>query len=97
MKLKAVPSLNPIPQTLACSGLVGIFLMATAWAEDSVFISEPEMLQQRGAGEGPVWHPELGLLSSGDGNINRRDLSGETSVFRSGAGPTVCYSIDKVD
>ena len=86
MKPKAMPSLNPISQTLAFTGLAGMLVMTTAWAEDSVFISEPEMLQQRGAGEGPVWHPELGLLTSGDGNINRRDLSGKTSVFRSGAG-----------
>ncbi|WP_315852239.1 SMP-30/gluconolactonase/LRE family protein [Rosistilla carotiformis] len=44
------------------------------------------MLQEHGAGEGPVWHPELGLLTSGEGNINRRDLAGNMSVYRKGAG-----------
>ena len=81
-----MPALKTISQPLAFTGLAGMLVMTTAWAEDSVFISEPQMLQQRGAGEGPVWHSELGLLTSGDGNINRRDLSGKTSVFRSGAG-----------
>lgn len=44
------------------------------------------MLQEHGAGEGPVWHPQLGLLSSGEGNINRRGLDGRSSVYRAGAG-----------
>jgi gluconolactonase len=60
--------------------------MATVWADDSVFVGSPRMLQAKGAGEGPVWHPQLGLLTSGEGNINRRDLSGNTSVFRPDAG-----------
>ncbi len=25
----------------------------------------PQLLQESGAGEGPAWHPELGLLTSG--------------------------------
>jgi gluconolactonase len=58
----------------------------TVWADETVFVGEPEMIQSHGAGEGPVWHFELGLLTSGDGNINRRDVGGETSVFRPDAG-----------
>jgi gluconolactonase len=48
--------------------------------------AKPRMLQESGAGEGPAWHPELGLLTSGDGNINRRDKDGTTSVYRRNAG-----------
>ncbi len=48
--------------------------------------TKPVMLQESGAGEGPAWHPELGLLTSGEGNINRRDKSDKTSVFRRDAG-----------
>ncbi len=51
-----------------------------------VFVSEPELLQEQGAGEGPAWHSELGLLTSGEGNINRRDQDGATTVFRHNAG-----------
>lgn len=54
--------------------------------QESVFASEPKLLQKTGAGEGPAWHPELGLLTSGEGNINRRSLSGEQSVWFRDAG-----------
>jgi CubicO group peptidase (beta-lactamase class C family)/D-alanyl-D-alanine dipeptidase/sugar lactone lactonase YvrE len=37
-------------------------------------------------GEGPAWHPELGLLTSGQGNIFQLDRQGRSSVFRRGAG-----------
>lgn len=48
--------------------------------------AKPELLQEKGAGEGPAWHPKLGLLTSGGGDINRRALDGKTSVFRRKAG-----------
>ena len=50
-------------------------------ARESVFASKPKMLQETGAGEGPAWHPELGLLTSGEGNINRRSPTGAQSVW----------------
>src|SRR4051794_21716406 len=61
----------------------------SAGAEESGILApgaSPGLLQERGAGEGPAWHPELGLLTSGDGDIVRRDLSGRASVYRKGAG-----------
>ena len=48
--------------------------------------ARPELLQERGAGEGPAWHPTLGLLTSGDGDIVRRALDGKVSVYRKGVG-----------
>ncbi len=48
--------------------------------------ARPELLQERGAGEGPAWHPRLGLLTSGDGDIVRRALDGKVSVYRKGVG-----------
>src|SRR4051812_44199059 len=48
--------------------------------------ARPALLQERGAGEGPAWHPKLGLLTSGDGDIVRRDLEGKVSVYRRGVG-----------
>jgi gluconolactonase len=45
-----------------------------------------ELLQEMGAGEGPAWHPEWGLLTSGGGHIYRRDREGNVSIFRENAG-----------
>ena len=69
--------------------LVTIVAVRSAAATDSGIVApgaRPEMLQQRGAGEGPVWHPQLGLLTSGHGDIVRRDRDGKVSVYRKGAG-----------
>ncbi|EMI18296.1 SMP-30/Gluconolaconase/LRE domain protein [Rhodopirellula maiorica SM1] len=71
---------------MLCSLLAGLPFVSAVAADDPVFLSQPEMLQDHGAGEGPVWHPRLGLLTSGEGNINRRDLAGQSSVFRADAG-----------
>lgn len=48
--------------------------------------AKAELLQEHGAGEGPAWHPELGLLTSGEGNTNLRDKSGKISVYRKDTG-----------
>lgn len=37
-------------------------------------------------GEGPVWHPELGVLSSGNGHIMRLDRQERSSIYRRNAG-----------
>jgi gluconolactonase len=55
-------------------------------AGDSVFVEAPKLLQDTGAGEGPTWHPQLGLFTSGEGNINRRDMNGVLTVYREKAG-----------
>jgi gluconolactonase len=57
-------------------------------AQDSVVLpgEKPVMLQEHGAGEGPAWHPKLGLLTSGGGHIYRRDLAGKVSIYRENAG-----------
>jgi gluconolactonase len=38
------------------------------------------------AGEGPAWDKELGILTSGNGHINRWSLDRVASIFREGAG-----------
>ncbi|MFO0843225.1 MAG: SMP-30/gluconolactonase/LRE family protein [Gemmataceae bacterium] len=58
-------------------------------AEEAIFEkgAKAEPVAKGGAGgEGPVWHPKLGVLSSGNGHINRLDLAGKVSVFRKDAG-----------
>src|SRR5262245_12289136 len=60
---------------------------ATAGGQDILAPgARPELLQERGAGEGPAWHPKLGLLTSGDGDIVRRALDGQVSTYRKGVG-----------
>jgi len=48
--------------------------------------AKPTLVAEEGAGEGPAWHPQLGLLTSGGGHIYRRDLQGRQSIFRQSAG-----------
>jgi gluconolactonase len=48
--------------------------------------ARPELLQEQGAGEGPLWSPKLGLLTSGDGHIYRRARDGAVSIYRRDAG-----------
>src|SRR3954467_15549522 len=69
---------------LICAVLAPSFALA-----DGTIIapgSKPELLAEQGAGEGPAWHPELGLLTSGGGHIWRRDKDGRQSIYREDAG-----------
>ena len=38
------------------------------------------------AGEGPAWDPKLGILTSGNGHLNRIDREGKSSIHRKDAG-----------
>jgi gluconolactonase len=78
---------------------VAALQLAAAWqapaiAQQGVFApgAKPAMLQERGAGEGPAWHPELGLLTSGGGHIFRRDRGGQVTIHRENAGTNgLCF------
>src|SRR5438105_11370089 len=37
-------------------------------------------------GEGPAWHPKLGVLTSGNGHICRLDRDGKSHIHRKDAG-----------
>src|SRR5215475_2735268 len=37
-------------------------------------------------GEGPAWHPKLGLLTSGNGHIFQLDRDGKSRIYRKDAG-----------
>src|SRR6185369_3579280 len=73
-------------------GFVFLQLAATSasatFAADEIFMpgAKPELLADQGAGEGPAWHPELGLLTSGGGHIWRRDKYGQQMIYRENAG-----------
>jgi len=67
--------------------LVWLLVVGSLAAEDIVPPgARPTLLQEQGAGEGPAWHPALGLLTSGGGHIYRRDRDGQQSIFRENAG-----------
>ncbi len=63
-----------------------IRLVAQEGKPTKVFESEATLLQETGAGEGPAWDPQRGLFTSGEGNINLRNLKGESSIYRQNAG-----------
>ena len=53
------------------------------WAKGA----KPQEILTSGAGEGPAWHPKLGLLFSGDGNVQRwAPKEDKLDVFREKAG-----------
>jgi len=68
---------------------LGLLLTPTAQAETegALFVLPLKVEAEGGtAGEGPAWHPELGILTSGNGHINQLDRKGQSHVFRKGAG-----------
>ena len=71
---------------LACPFVVSLLFVSLGVADEAVFTGKAKMLLERGAGEGPAWHPKLGLLMSGGGNVNRYGLDGKLHVYRKGAG-----------
>jgi gluconolactonase len=38
------------------------------------------------AGEGPAWHPQLGVLTSGNGHVCQLDRNGKSKIYRAEAG-----------
>lgn len=68
---------------------LAVLLSSGGQAADFVFESgsKLEVVAGNGAGgEGPAWHPELGVLSSGNGHIMRWTREGQSVVYREGAG-----------
>jgi len=64
--------------------------LAAASAEEPIFADGAQLkveVDNGSGGEGPAWHPELGLLSSGvDGHIHRLDRDRRSKVYRRAAG-----------
>ncbi len=66
-----------------------LLLTILSIAPESTIIApgaKPELLQETGAGEGPAWYARLGLLTSGEGNVNLRSRDGKQSVFMEDSG-----------
>jgi len=69
-------------------GIAIFCLPVTLRAAEPIFEKgAPLKVECEGGGEGPAWHPQLGILMSGhDGNVNRLDRDGKVSVHRRKAG-----------
>lgn len=80
--------LRPLLRRLSLACVLGLSSLPPTFAADSVLApgAAPQKVLDKGAGEGPVWHAQHGLLFSGDGNIHQLSLTGEFKVFRAGAG-----------
>ena len=59
-----------------------------SFAADPIFEggTQPQMVLESGAGEGPAWHPDFGLFFSGPEGISLMAPSGKTSLFLPKAG-----------
>jgi gluconolactonase len=69
----------------------GLALASPAWPAEAEGVFPPgaklEVAAGGGAGgEGPVWHPKLGVLSSGNGHIYQLTPQGKSRIYRKGAG-----------
>jgi gluconolactonase len=62
---------------------------SAAVAGEAIFEPGAKLKVESGAGsggEGPAWHPKLGLLTSGNGSIYLLDRQGNSRVYRKDAG-----------
>ncbi|HEV3343763.1 MAG TPA: SMP-30/gluconolactonase/LRE family protein [Pirellulales bacterium] len=62
---------------------------AAANADEPIFTPGAQLkieAENGSGGEGPAWHPELGLLSSGNGDICQLDRKGQSRIYQKGAG-----------
>jgi gluconolactonase len=71
--------------------LLGLLIATTPAAfsaEEAIFAQAKPRIEAEGgvADEGPAWHPDLGLLTSGSGHIQQFDRKGMSRIFRKDAG-----------
>jgi gluconolactonase len=74
---------------LACVACCYLALTATSVADEPIFAPGAKLkieADSPAGGEGPAWHPQLGVLSSGGGHIYRLDRQGKSQIYRKNAG-----------
>lgn len=72
----------------AILGLLTFGSLAVA-GEEPIFPPSAQLkveVENGSGGEGPAWHPKLGLLSSGNGHLNQLDRKGQSHILRKDAG-----------
>src|SRR5436190_2617580 len=69
--------------------LAGVLTIGVSRADEAIFAPGAKLkVEAEGGvgGEGPAWHPKLGLLTSGNDSINQLTREGKSLVYRKGAG-----------
>jgi sugar lactone lactonase YvrE len=71
--------------------LLSVFALAPVFAADDepIFERDAKLKKESGdgsGGEGPAWHPKLGVLTTGNNHIYRLDRDGKSSIYRKNAG-----------
>ena len=77
-----------MPRLAAVFALV-VLAAAIPAADEAFFASGAKLKVESGAGsggEGPAWHPRLGVLTSGNGHIYQLDRAGKSRIYRKDAG-----------
>ncbi len=65
--------------------IVPVALASAADKDDAIFEPGAKLKVESGkgsGGEGPAWHPKLGVLTSGNGGIMQLDRDGKSQVYR---------------
>jgi gluconolactonase len=68
---------------------LSLFTASTSAADDEIFEPSAQLKVEAAGGaggEGPTWHPELGVLSSGNNHINQLTRDGKSRIYRKDAG-----------
>src|SRR5581483_10132671 len=82
-----IAPMRPLCLSLLCLLLLRVPTFA---ADEAIFPDDAKLKVEAGngaGGEGPAWHPKLGILSSGaDNSIHQVDRAGKARVWRKGAG-----------
>src|SRR5262249_48266416 len=71
------------------TAIVVVFIATAAWAEEPIFAPGATLkveVENGSGGEGPAWHPQLGVPSSGNGHVNQLGRDGTSRVYRKDAG-----------
>lgn len=67
--------------------LLAIALLPLSASAEEIFAGKLKVEAEKGhGGEGPAWHPKLGVLCSGNGHVMRLTNEGKSVIHRKGAG-----------
>lgn len=74
---------------VSCCVLAALTLAGAAEKEEAIFPPGARLKVESAdgsGGEGPAWHPHLGVLTSGNGHIMQLDHNGKSRIYRKDAG-----------
>jgi gluconolactonase len=72
-----------------CPAIVALLFATPLLAEEPIFEPDAKLKVEAAGGaggEGPAWHPELGVLSSGNNHVFQLTRDGKSRIYRKDAG-----------